>query len=115
MLTQEDAISLLIRLAGAPTAKLQGLLSLWCRCACSWYSSRLLLLFSEGYFTDCFCQVWMSYAAFEATPQALLGQQQEEEEEQPQANGNTAGARRAAALQAEDPMAAAAREEQARR
>eukprot|EP00891_Asterochloris_glomerata_P001402 jgi/Astpho2/1402/fgenesh1_pm.00025_%23_10_t len=59
-------------------------------------------------------KVWISYAAFEATPQALLGQQQEEEEEQPRANGNTAGARRAAALQAEDPMAAAAREEQAR-
>ena len=57
----------------------------------------------------------MSYAAFEATPQPLLGQQQEEEGEQPQANGTTADARRAAALQAEDPMAAAARESQARR
>ena len=57
----------------------------------------------------------MSYAAFEATPQALLGQRQEEEEEQPQANGATADIRRAAALQTEDPMAAAAREEQARR
>ena len=57
----------------------------------------------------------MSYAAFEATPQALLGQRQEEEEDQAQANGTTADARRAAAVQAEDPMAAAAREEQARR
>ena len=79
-----------------------------------WLLKAALPVF-EDLFTVCFCQVWMSYAAFEATPQALLGQRQEEEEEQPQVNDNTADARRAAALQAEDPMAAAAREEQARR
>ena len=57
-------------------------------------------------------QVWLSFAALEATPQAVLGQAEAAEDGQEEA---PAADRAAAAAQQEDPQVAADREATARR